>query len=111
MSILLDIWNAVHAIIASSGMVALITMAVIAVAGGFMMQSFNSIITTTVVALLAFALATYAYAVARGANAAASAQADWHNFLDLHMMTLLAYAITFAVAIAVVHFVRSLVIR
>src|SRR5258706_13147011 len=111
MSVLMDVWTAVHAIVTSSGMVALIMMAVIAVAAGFMMQSFNSIITTTFVALLAFALASYAYAVARGANAAASAQADWHNFLDLHMLTLVAYALTFAVAIGVVHLERSIVIR
>ena len=111
MPVIVDIWNTVHAIILSSGMVALIMMAVIALAAGFMMQSFNSIVTTTFVALLAFALTSYAYAVARGANAAASAQADWHSFLDLHMLTLVAYALTFAVAIGIVHFVRSLIIR
>jgi len=111
MSVLMDIWGAVHGIITTSGMIPLILMAVIAVAAGFMMQSFNSIVSATVIALLAFALATYAYGVARGASAAAAAQADWHNFLDLHMLTLVAYAITFAVAIAVVHFVRSLVLR
>jgi hypothetical protein len=111
MSVLMDIWSAVHGIIATSGMVPLILMAVIAVAAGFMMQNFSSILSATVIAMLAFALATYAYAVARGASAAASAQADWHNFLDLHMLTLVAYAVTFAVAIGVVHFVRSLVLR
>ena len=111
MSVLMDIWSAVHGIITTSGMVPLILMAVIAVAAGFMMQNFSSILSATVIAMLAFALATYAYAVARGASAAASAQADWHNFLDLHMLTLVAYAVTFAVAIGVVHFVRSLVLR
>lgn len=111
MSVLMDIWTAVHGIIATSGMIPLILMAVIALAAGFMMQNFSSIVSATIVAMIAFALATYAYAVARGASAAASAQADWHNFLGLHMLTLLAYAITFGVAIAVVHVVRSLVMR
>ena len=111
MSVLMDIWSAVHGIILTSGMVPLIIMAVIALAAGFMMQNFSSILSATVIAMIAFALATFGYAVARGASAAASAQADWHNFLGLHTLTLLAYAITFAVAISVVHVVRSLVMR
>jgi len=107
----MDIWSAVHGIILTSGMIPLVLMAVIALAAGFMMQSFSSIVSATVIAMLAFAAATYAYAVARGASAAASAEADWHSFLGLHMLTLVAYALTFAVAIAVVHTVRSLVMR
>lgn len=111
MSVLMDIWGAVHGIFTTSGLVPLVLMAIIAVAAGFMMQSFNSIVSTTFVALVAFALATYVYAILRGANAAASAQADWHSFLDLHMLTLIAYAVTFAIGIGVVHTVRSLVLR
>lgn len=111
MSILMDIWGAIHAILTTSGVIPLVLMAVIAIAAGFMMQGFGSIVSSTVVAMLAFALATYALGVARGASAAASAQADWHSFLDLHMLTLLAYAITFGVAIAVVHGIRSAVLR
>jgi hypothetical protein len=111
MSVLMDIWSAVHGIISTSGMVPLILMAVIALAAGFMMQSFSSILSATVIAMIAFALATYAYAVARGASAVTSALADWHSFLGLHMLTFIAYAITFGIAIAVVHVVRSLVVR
>lgn len=111
MSVLMVIWSAVHGIISTSGMIPLVLMAAIALAAGFMMQSFSSIVSATVIAMIAFALATYAYAVARGASAAASAQADWNTFLGLHTLTLLAYALTFAVAIAVVHAVRSLVMR
>jgi hypothetical protein len=111
MSVLMDIWTAVHGIISTSGMIPLVLMAVIALAAGFMMQNFNSILSATLIAMVAFALATYAYAVARGASAVASAEADWHSFLGLHTVTLLAYALTFAVAIGVVHAVRSLVMR
>src|SRR5580704_19414234 len=103
MSILTDIWGAIHAILTTSGVIPLVLMAVVAIAAGFMMQSFNSIVSATVIAMLAFALATYAYSVVRGANATASAQADWHSFLDLHMLTLPAYTLTFAVAIAIEH--------
>jgi hypothetical protein len=111
MSIVMDIWGAIHSILTTSGAIPLAFMAVIALAAGFMMQSFNSILSATIIAMVAFALATYAFAVARGASAAASAQADWSNFLGLHMLTLLAYAITFAIAIAVVHGIRSAVMR
>jgi hypothetical protein len=37
--------------------------------------------------------------------------ADWHNFTALNALTLLAYGVTFAVGIAVVHLIRSLVLR
>ena len=39
------------------------------------------------------------------------ATTDWHNFTTLNGLTLLAYALTFAIGIAIVHLVRSLVIR
>lgn len=111
MSVLNDIWHSMHGIVASADVVTLVIMAVIALGAGFMMQSFGSIVTTTFVALLAFALAGYVRAVtAGGQNAAAYAQTDWHGFLGLQMLTLVAYALTFAVVIAVVHFVRSLVL-
>jgi len=46
-----------------------------------------------------------------GQKAAAYATTDWHNFATLNGLTLLAYALTFAVGIAVVHLVRSVVMR
>jgi acetyl-CoA carboxylase beta subunit len=108
----MDIWNTMHAIVTSSDVVTLVIMVVIALGAGFMMQSMGSIVTTTFVALLAFALAGYIRAVtAGGQNAAAYAQSDWHGFLSLQMLTLVAYAITFAIVIAVVHVIRSLVLR
>ena len=112
MSVLMELWQTIHAIVTASDIATLAIMAVIAIAAGFTMQSMSSIITTTVVALIAFALAGYIKAVTLGGqNAAAFAQTDWHGFEGLHMMTLLAYAVTFAVVIGVVHVVRSLVIR
>ena len=85
-----------------------VLMALIALGAGFMMQGFGSIVTTTVVALIAFALAGYVRAVTMGGqNASAFASKDWHNFQDLHMMTLLAYAVTFAVVIAMLRSAAS----
>lgn len=112
MTALTDVWHSILGIVTSPDHISLAILVVIALAAGFMMTSFNSIVTTTFVALLAFALAGYLKAVTLGGqNATAYAQTDWHNFLGLQMLTLLAYAITLAVAITVVHAVRSVVLR
>jgi hypothetical protein len=112
MTALTDVWHSIYGIITSPDHISLAILIVIALAAGFMMQSFNSIVTTTFVALLAFALVGYLKAVTLGhQDAAAFAQTDWHSFLGLQMMTLLAYAITLAIAISVVHAIRSVVLR
>ena len=112
MSVIWDIWNTIHGIVTSSDTITLALAVVILLAAGFMMQGFESLLTTTLVALLAFALLGYVRAVTLDKqNAAAFATTDWHNFLGLHMLTLLAYAVTFAIGIAIVHLVRSLVMR
>jgi len=112
MSFLTDIWNTIHTILTTSDLITLALMVLIALGAGFMMQSFGSIVTTTVVALLAFALAGFVRAITMGGqNASAFAHKDWQMFQDLHMMTLLAYAVTFAVVIAVAYFARSLISR
>jgi hypothetical protein len=112
MSVIMDIWHTVNGIVMSADMITLVIMAVVALGAGFMMQSLSAIVTTTFVALLAFALATYVRAVVAGhQNAAAFAQTDWHYFLSLQMLTLIAYALTFAVVIGIVHFARSLIQR
>lgn len=112
MSILWDIWNAIHGIVTSADWITLAIAAVVLIASGFMMQGMESLLNTTVIALLAFALLGYVRAVALDKhNAAEFASTDWHNFLGLPMITLLAYVITFAVVIAIVHAVRSAVMR
>lgn len=112
MSIIWDIWNAIRGIVTSADMITLAIAAVVLLAAGFMMQGMEALVNTTLIALLAFALLGYVRAVTLGKqNAAAFATTDWHNFLGLPMITLLAYAITFAVGIAVVNLAVSLVRR
>ena len=112
MSFLMDIWHAVQGIVTTSGLTTLIIMAVIAIGAGALMQSFGSVVTTTVVALIAFALVEYVYAITiLKQNAAAYAHADWLAFQGLHMLQLLAYALLFAVVIGVAHAARSLINR
>ena len=38
-------------------------------------------------------------------------ETDWHNLLSMPVQTLLAYAIAFAVVIAIVHMIRSIAMR
>lgn len=112
MAFLMDIWNTIHTILTTSDIITLVLLAVIGLGAGFMMQSFGSIVSTTVVALVAFALAGFARAITIGGqNATAFATKDWQMFQELHMMTLVAYAVTFAVVIAVAHIARSLLMR
>lgn len=113
MSAVLDLWHSVLAIFTSGDYVSLAIMIVIALAIGFMMQELSSIITATVGALVLFGVATFVRAVVsvKNANASALAQSDWHDFLGLTMHSLIAYAITFAIVIGVVHLVRSMVAR
>ena len=112
MSIVWDIWNTIHGIVTSADMITLGIGVVILLAAGFVMQGFDSLISTTIIAMIAFGLAGFVRAVTVGGQKAAEyATTDWHNFTTLNGLTLLAYALTFAVGIAVVHLVRSLVIR
>jgi hypothetical protein len=106
----MDIWHTAHGILTTSDLITLGIMAVVAIGAGFMMQSLGSIVTTTVVALVAFALVSYARAVTLGGqNASAYATTDWQAFQNLHMLQLLAYSVTFAVVIAIAHTARSLI--
>ncbi|MEI9887316.1 MAG: hypothetical protein WDN08_12580 [Rhizomicrobium sp.] len=112
MSFLLDIWHAIHAILTTSDLITLGVMAVIALGAGIMMSSFGSLVNTTLVALIAFALVEYALAITVGKqNAAAYANTDWQAFQNLHMLTLLAYALIFAVVIGVAHGIRTAIGR
>lgn len=112
MSSIMDIWHTISAVFTSADMITLAIMAVIVLAAGFIMQGFEAIVTTTVIALVMFGLAGFVRAVAmNGQNAAKLAETEWHGFLGMQMQMLLAYALSFAVAIAIVHLIRSIVIR
>ncbi|MGA7713657.1 MAG: hypothetical protein WCA81_17295 [Rhizomicrobium sp.] len=112
MSALTDIWHAVHAIIFSADTITLVIGIVVVLAAGFMMETFNSIVSSTVLALIGFALLGFIRAVTLGKqDFTAYAHTDWHSFLAMPMLTLVAYVVLFGVLIAVVHFIRSAINR
>lgn len=112
MSSLMDIWHSVLTVYGSADMITLGILIVIVLAAGVIMQGFDAIVTTTVVAMILFGLAGYVRAVAlNGENAAKLAEAQWHGFLGMTMQTLLAYAVTFAIGITIIHMIRSFLTR
>ena len=112
MSFLLDIWHTVQGIVMSAGWINLVVMAVIAIGAGVLMQSMGSVVSTTLIALIAFSLVEYVLAIAiNKQDASGAASADWNAFLGLHMLTLLAYALLFGVVIAAAHLARTLIQR
>jgi len=113
MSALLDLWHSVMGIVTSGDYIALVIIAVIALALGFTMQGMGSLVTTTVSALALFAVAIFirGVATAHGKAAGALAQTDWGNLQAVTVHTLLAYAILFAIVLAVVQIIRSIVAR
>jgi len=111
MSELVNLWHSIAGIFTSSDIVTLIIIAVVCIGVGFAMQGMGSLVTATFGALILFGLATYIRAVVGGKSAMSLAQSDWHGLLALQVQVLLSYAIAFAVIIAVVHYVRSLVMR
>ena len=103
-----EIWLAFHGILASSDRVTMAIMLVIAGGAGALMRKLESIVTVTFVALIAFALFSYAKAVLVGqGNASNFALSYWQAFQNLHMLTLLAYAIGFAGVIVAVYLGRA----
>ncbi|MEI9989999.1 MAG: hypothetical protein WDM86_08180 [Rhizomicrobium sp.] len=111
MPFLLDIWHAIHDIVLSSDWKTLAIMAVIALGAGYLMQSFGSVVSTTIIALVAFALIEYAMAITIGKQSPAGyATIDWEAYKHLPQLTLLAYGLIFGVAIAIAHAARSLIL-
>lgn len=113
MSALMDLWHSVLGIVTSGDYVALVIIAVIAVALGFAMQGMGGLVSATVGALALFAIATFVrgVAMAHGKGVSDLAQTDWSKLQGVTFHTLLAYAILFAIAIAVVQIIRSVVAR
>jgi hypothetical protein len=87
---------------------------VIAIGAAFMIEGAGSLVSATVGALIVFGLATTIYSAATakgGANWSGMPQADWAALHSVTVPILLAYAIIFAVAIGVLNFIRSIVLR
>jgi len=111
MSALLDLWHSIMGLFTSGDLISVIAIVVIALAAGFMMEGLGSLVTTTFLALVVFAVAMYVRAIVHGGDAGTLAQTDWNHLLKLTVHDVLPYAIAFAILITVVNLVRSAVAR
>ncbi|HEY2034486.1 MAG TPA: hypothetical protein VGH02_12445 [Rhizomicrobium sp.] len=108
---LTDIWQTILNIVHSADPITLVLMAVAAIGAGFMMMDLSGVVTSALIALIAFAVLNFIRAVAlQHADAGALLTADWKAFEAMHGLVLLSYAILFGVVIAIVSTVRSLVL-
>jgi hypothetical protein len=111
MSALMDIWHNIQAVATAADYYTIGAAVLIVIIAGFLMEGLRSVVPTTLVALLAFVLVKMALAMTVGGShdIEALATADWKAFVDLKMLVLVAYAVIFAVSIAVVNVIRSAV--
>jgi hypothetical protein len=110
MSALMDIWHAVQALVTSGDYVALGIIVVIAIIAGVIIQGLNSVISATFWSLLAVAVAGFVRAITVGhQDAMIFAKADWHSFVAMSPLTIVAYAVVFIVLISIVNIIRSAV--
>jgi hypothetical protein len=114
MSALTDLWHSIHGILTTSDYITLAIILVIAIAVAFMTEGLAAIVTSTFVALVAFAIVVFARAAMTGGakgDVSGLLMNDWHALMGWQVGMLLAYAIIFAVLIAVVSTIRNLIFR
>ncbi|HEY2069086.1 MAG TPA: hypothetical protein VGG48_05995 [Rhizomicrobium sp.] len=113
MSALTDLWNTIHGILLAPDWVPVVIMAVVAIALAFFSEGLGSLVTVVLGALVVFGLALFARGAITtgGKDLGGLAQADWHNVMVMPTGTLLAYAIIFAVVIAIVGAIRTAIGR
>ncbi|HSC60635.1 MAG TPA: hypothetical protein VLC29_05350 [Rhizomicrobium sp.] len=108
---LTDIWNTIQSIVHSADTIQLVLMAVVALGAGFMMMELGSVVSTTVVALIAYAILNFIRAIVlQHADITGLLTADWKAFEVMTGLVIISYAILFGVVIAIVSTVRGLVL-
>jgi hypothetical protein len=114
MSSFIDIWHDIQGILTGSDWLTLGAIVIIATSLAFMTEGFSMLITSTFVALVAFGVVMIARSIfiAGGkTDAAGLIQDDWHAFMDWQVHLLLAYAIIFALLIALAGSIRRMAAR
>ena len=110
MSVLMEIWHAIHAVVASADYYTLGAAVVIILIAGFLMESVGSIVPVTLASLLGFVLVKAVITMVTGHHDIAVLAGDyWVAFKDLPMLLLLAYALIFGVLISVVSTIRNII--
>ncbi len=112
MSAITDLWHTIHGILTTSDWISLAAIALIAIGVAFITEGLAALVTSTFIALVAFGVVVLVRgAIGSKAGIGALVQNDWHAFMGWQVQLLLAYAIIFAVIIAVVSTIRGLLTR
>ena len=108
-----DLMNIASGIFSTDDWVRLVIIAVVIIAGGFFMQGFAHLLNTTVLALLIVWVALFVRTMMDpgAGDVTAEFQKQYDAFLAMDVKTLLAWFLSFAILIAIVHGIRSLVMR
>ncbi|MGQ0742409.1 MAG: hypothetical protein ACT4OG_08995 [Alphaproteobacteria bacterium] len=107
-----EFWDAVSQVFSATDVIRLSLLVIILLLTGFLMPSYGSILNATALALLAFAGALYIRGLVDGGqDAVALARDNWNSFLALDGKTLFVYALSFAVVISAVFFLRNTMSR
>jgi hypothetical protein len=107
-----ELWDAAVQVFSATDLIRLSLLVIILLLAGFLMPSFGSILNATALALVAFAAAMYVRSLMGGGqDAVGLAKSDWDSFLALDGKTLFVYALSFAVVISAVFFVRAMFSR
>ena len=107
-----ELWDAAVQVFSATDLIRLSLLLIILLLAGFLMPSFSSILNATALALVAFVAAMYVRAlIGGGQDAVGLAKSDWNSFLALDGKTFFVYALSFAVVISAVFFVRSMISR
>ena len=114
MSALTDIWNTIHGILTTSDIITLVIILVVAIAIAWFTEGLGSLISATFMALVVLGVAVFARGAITGGSktdVGTLLSTDWHNVMMMPTQTLLAYAIIFAVVIAIVGGIKSVIGR
>ena len=110
MSFLWDCWHQIEAVVAGWDVVTMAIAAILILAAGLAIRSFGALLNATLVALIGFGIAQFIRGVVQGGtDPGALARTGWQNFLALTMPVLLTYVVCFALLIAIIHAIRSLI--
>ncbi len=114
MSAITDIWHTIQGILTGPDHITVAIIVLVAIGAAFMIEGLAAIINSTFVALVAFGVVQIIRQAATGGgkgDISGMIQGDWHALMGWQVQMLLAYAIIFAVLIAVLSTIRNLVFR
>jgi hypothetical protein len=114
MSAISDIWHTIQGILTGPDHITLGIIVLVAIGAAFMTEGLAMIVNSTFVALIAFGVAQIIrQAVTGGSKGDITGliQADWHALMGWQVELILAYAIIFAVLIAIFSTIRNLIFR